>query len=106
MRKLIPTTARGERGGDHFRDLDWRIETRVASRALLEQETPFVTIKLHLDTEPINENKEKLNAKGDDKSTQRQVALQVDPGHLRGMIQSLEEAILGSKSRSSVRRGQ
>lgn len=88
----------------HFRDLEWRLETRVASRCLHEQMTPLVTVKLHLDTETINENKDKLLTKeaasvpSSGSGTQRQVVMQIDPGSLRGIIESLDEAILESKS--------
>lgn len=92
----------------HFRDLEWRLETRVASRALLQQMTPQITVKLHLDHETVNENKEKLLEEGrerelsssnnDHPSTQRQIVMQVDPGCLRTIIQTLDEALLEDKT--------
>lgn len=81
----------------HFRDLEWMLEMRVASRALHHQMTPIITVKLHLDSETINENKDKLNAV-EDRPTQRQVVMQIDPSSVRGIIQSLDEAIQESKS--------
>lgn len=88
----------------HFRDMEWRLETCVASRSLHAQMTPKVTVKLHLDSETININKDKLPTKREQPATAtvppttRQVVMQLDPGSLRGIIQSLDEAILESKS--------
>lgn len=40
-----------------FRDLEWRLEARISSRSLRTQAIPFISIKLYLDTEAINEYK-------------------------------------------------
>lgn len=79
-----------------FRDLEWRLETIISSRALLKQFTPQVSMKLHLDRETHNDHKDKL-AK-DTASTQQQVVMKLDPGSLRGIIERLDEALLESKS--------
>lgn len=83
----------------HFRDLEWRLEARISSRALLYQATPILTVKLHLDQEILTENREKLNDIPElSKSTQRQVLMHMDPSSLSHAIESLENALLASKT--------
>lgn len=89
-----------------FRELDWRLEARIASRSLLSQSIPIITIKLHLDTETINENKHtvygrELAAAGLDKSTslkKKEVIIQTDPNNLLYIIDVLEKALEESKT--------
>uniref|UniRef100_A0A1Q3FXB3 COMM domain-containing protein n=1 Tax=Culex tarsalis TaxID=7177 RepID=A0A1Q3FXB3_CULTA len=84
----------------HFRDLEWRLEAKVASRALHRQATPVIAMKLHLDSEVVNEHKEKLDqesttARGE---TRKEVLLQTDPTSLVHLIQVLEQALIDSKT--------
>ncbi|EDS31661.1 COMM domain-containing protein 2 [Culex quinquefasciatus] len=84
----------------HFRDLEWRLEAKVASRALHRQATPVIAMKLHLDSEVVNEHKEKLDqestvAAGE---TRKEVLLQTDPTSLVHLIQVLEQALIDSKT--------
>ncbi|XP_055610041.1 COMM domain-containing protein 2 [Uranotaenia lowii] len=98
-------------GGElHFRDLEWRLEAKVASRSLHNQATPVIAMKLHLDSEVVNEHKEKLvgqerplEGKNDENqasvsSTRKEVLLQTDPTSLVHLIQVLEQALIDSKT--------
>lgn len=83
-----------------FRDLEWRLEGRVASRSLLQQSVPLITIKFHLDTETVNENKCPLVARIDqsnDGNTQRsrkkEIIFQTDPNNLLYIINVLEKTL-------------
>lgn len=87
-----------------FRDLDWRLEGRVASRSLHSQAIPFITIKLHLDCDGVSENKTPTNpldgCNKDDGSViacntprRRQVILQTDPNNLLHIISVLERTL-------------
>lgn len=91
-----------------FRELDWRLEARIASRSLHKQAIPIITIKLHLDTEIINENKETIygsefssssyaNAKIA-KRRKKEVIVQTDPNNLLYIIDVLEKALEESKT--------
>uniref|UniRef100_U5EZV3 COMM domain-containing protein n=1 Tax=Corethrella appendiculata TaxID=1370023 RepID=U5EZV3_9DIPT len=89
-----------------FRDLEWRLEARIASRSLQSQATPIIKMKIHLDTEIVNEHKDTLthnedaNRTDDDKlpKTKKEILLQTDPTNLSHMIQVLEQALLDSKT--------
>lgn len=97
-----------------FRDLEWRLEARIASRSLLNQSIPFITIKIYLDTETINENKERLagGAENADKTLdeneksrlakverqRKQVLFQTDPNNLIYLIDVLEKALEEAKT--------
>lgn len=88
-----------------FRDLDWRLEGRVASRCLLNQSIPFITIKFHLDCENVNEKKFPLenaletttnttkNGIDAKQSRRRQVIFQTDPNNLLYIINVLEKTL-------------
>lgn len=89
----------------HFRDLEWRLEAKVASRAMHKQATPVIAMKLHLDSEVVNEHKEKLQRNGDapeeefsEPNTRKEVLLQTDPTSLIHLIQVLEQALIDSKT--------
>lgn len=89
----------------HFRDLEWRLEAKVASRSMHKQATPVIAMKLHLDSEVVNEHKEKLLQNGDapkeeciEPSTRREMLLQTDPTSLIHLIQVLEQALIDSKT--------
>lgn len=91
-----------------FRELDWRLEARIASRSLHKQAVPIITIKLHLDTEIINENKETIygsefssSSIANDKIAKRrkkEVIVQTDPNNLLYIIDVLEKALEESKT--------
>ncbi|KAL1398544.1 hypothetical protein pipiens_008880 [Culex pipiens pipiens] len=84
----------------HFRDLEWRLEAKVASRALHRQATPVIAMKLHLDSEVVNEHKEKLDQESTVGAgeTRKEVLLQTDPTSLVHLIQVLEQALIDSKT--------
>lgn len=91
----------------HFRDLEWRLEAKVASRSMHKQATPIIAMKLHLDSEVVNEHKEKLQRTGDAgdeaesikaTTTRKEVLLQTDPTSLIHLIQVLEQALIDSKT--------
>lgn len=92
-----------------FRELDWRLEARIASRSLLSQAIPIITIKLHLDTETTNENKqtiygieEKLAVPNEPsvqhRGNRKEVIVQTDPNNLLYIIDVLEMALEESKT--------
>ncbi|XP_063224041.1 COMM domain-containing protein 2-like isoform X2 [Bacillus rossius redtenbacheri] len=68
----------------HYRDLEWRLDVQLGSRALRQQVTPLVTMKLSLDSG-------------------RQVCLQTDPVNLAHAAEVLEGALLESRSQHSRR---
>lgn len=84
-----------------FRDLDWRLEGRVASRSLHTQSIPFITIKLHLECDSISEYKAPALAivdKTDENviacpQRQRKVVFQTDPNNLLHIINILEKTL-------------
>lgn len=86
-----------------FRDLEWRLEGRVASRCLLNQTIPFITIKFHLDSEKVNENKvpigimERSGSSKSDGNTQhsrkKEIIFQTDPNNLLYIINVLEKTL-------------
>ncbi|KAK5645948.1 hypothetical protein RI129_004412 [Pyrocoelia pectoralis] len=78
----------------HYHDLNWRFEVLVASRSLLHQVTPIITMDLVL-TEPPNSIEQE--------STQKHLLLQTDPSNLLHMTEMLEKALIESRSRHSRR---
>jgi COMM domain containing 2 len=103
-KSLVETVLHSTDASDlHFRDLEWRLEARIASRCLLQQAVPTITMKFHLDREQINEHKSTI--KGTDElggevevSSKREVLLQTDPNNLVHMISVLEQALLEAKT--------
>lgn len=86
---------KGKQGGGsdlRYRNLDWRLEARVASRSLHSQAVPIITMKMHLDDEMTNEKRDVLNTR------ETQVVMQTDPNSLVHIIATLEEALLESKA--------
>lgn len=88
---------------NRFRDLEWRLECRHSSRSLLNQSIPFITIKFHLDSEKVNENKDPLcksqlvskvdNNDGSRRSRKKEVIFQTDPNNLIYIINVLEKTL-------------
>uniref|UniRef100_A0A2M4AX85 Putative comm domain-containing protein 2 n=2 Tax=Anopheles triannulatus TaxID=58253 RepID=A0A2M4AX85_9DIPT len=94
----------------YFRDLEWRIEGRIASRSRPTQATPVIKMKFHLDTECVSEYREKLASASLQDSeehtnghnppvTRRQVLAETDPAMLQYMIQVLEKALIEARTR-------
>ncbi|XP_006000955.1 COMM domain-containing protein 2 [Latimeria chalumnae] len=71
----------------HYHNLEWRLDVKLASRALRQQVKPVVTMKLHLEQD------------GDQNSK----ILQTDPATLIHLIQQLEKA-LGEMKTNHCRR--
>uniref|UniRef100_A0A1A9X5R8 COMM domain-containing protein n=1 Tax=Glossina brevipalpis TaxID=37001 RepID=A0A1A9X5R8_9MUSC len=89
-------------------NLEWRLEVRLASRALMKQSEIFITMKLYLHTEPKNENRDLLDETPeqnaiviheDEKRNRKDVLVQIDMNSLKYMIQTLEEALMESRTR-------
>ncbi|XP_075145390.1 COMM domain-containing protein 2 [Haematobia irritans] len=88
-------------------NVEWRLEVRLASRALMKQSQIFVTMKLYLHTEPKNENRDLLDdtpgkpadIHDDERRNRKDLLVQTDISSLKHMIQSLEEALMESRSR-------
>uniref|UniRef100_A0A182TUS3 COMM domain-containing protein n=1 Tax=Anopheles melas TaxID=34690 RepID=A0A182TUS3_9DIPT len=93
----------------YFRDLEWRIEGRIASRTIRSQATPVIRMKFHLDTECVSEYRDKLHPGPMDHGpeaeatrqppTRREVLAETDPAMLQHMIQVLEQALLEARTR-------
>lgn len=89
-----------------FRELDWRLEARIASRSLLSQAIPIITIKLHLDPEITNEYKHTIYENDGGTATEppakrhnkKEIILQTDPNNLVYIIDVLEKALDESKT--------
>ncbi|CAG9768553.1 unnamed protein product [Ceutorhynchus assimilis] len=71
--------------GPHYHDLQWRFEVQLASRSMLQQVTPLITMDLALKT-------------GSEISHQ---ILQTDPTNLLHLANELEHALNQSRSRHS-----
>lgn len=74
----------------YYYNLKWRFEVQVASRCLLHQVKPLITMDLCLETG--SENKHLENSK-------QNLILQTDPTNLVHMTQVLEQALNESRSR-------
>lgn len=92
-----------------FRDLEWRLEGRVASRSLIHQAIPFISIKFHLDSEKVNENRSPLsiiaqskaskkNTDSEQHSRKKEVLFQTDPNNLIYIINVLERTLQEAKA--------
>lgn len=75
----------------HYHDLQWRFEVQLASRSLLHQVTPLLTMDLTLKTH----NQESLVPELTHK------LLQTDPTNLIHLTNELEKALVESRSRHS-----
>uniref|UniRef100_A0A1L8DCQ6 COMM domain-containing protein n=1 Tax=Nyssomyia neivai TaxID=330878 RepID=A0A1L8DCQ6_9DIPT len=80
-----------------FRDLEWRLEARVASRSNLSQATPQITMKFHLDRETINEHKDRIHDVAITPN-RKQIVVSTDPCNLTHIIGTLENALQQSKT--------
>ncbi|KAF5287980.1 hypothetical protein FQR65_LT12157 [Abscondita terminalis] len=78
----------------HYHDLNWRFEIQVASRSLLHQVTPLITMDLVL-TEPTGT----IEAQ----ASKKHLLLQTDPCNLVHITEMLENALIESRSRHSRR---
>lgn len=87
-----------------FRDLEWRLEGRNASRSLINQSIPFITIKFHLDSEKVSENRSPLCAiepqpsDGQLQSRKKEIIFQTDPNNLLYIINVLEKTLQEARS--------
>lgn len=90
-----------------FRDLDWRLEGRIATRSLHHQATPFISVKLHLDCDSVSENKTSTSGVAVSKTDSdcdtnhrrsRQVIFQTDPNNLLHIIGVLEKTLHESRA--------
>ncbi|XP_059620678.1 COMM domain-containing protein 2 isoform X2 [Phlebotomus argentipes] len=98
-KQYVRSLLRSRRSQEYrFRDLEWRLEARVASRSDLSQATPLITMKFHLDHETIDEHKENLLENPTESSSRKQVVMSTDPCNLTHMISTLESALQQSKT--------
>lgn len=91
-------------------NMEWRLEVKLASRAVMKQTEVLVTMKLYLHTEPKNENRDLLDYDNashtispkiheDEKRNRRDLVVQTDLNSLTYMIHTLEHALTESRSR-------
>ncbi|KAM7362818.1 COMM domain-containing protein 2 [Cochliomyia hominivorax] len=89
-------------------NIEWRLEVKLASRAVMKQSQIYVTMKLYLHTEPKNENRDlleecagesNLEIHEDEKRNRKDLLVQTDLNSLTYMIHSLEEALMESRTR-------
>lgn len=92
----------------HLVDIDWRLEILVASRALIRQNRVLVTMKLYLHTESKTKNRYLLHEASNvdqesvckkDNRNRKNIVVQTDLSTLTHMIQTLEEALMESRTR-------
>ncbi|CAO1411823.1 unnamed protein product [Diamesa tonsa] len=84
-----------------FRDLQWRLDAKVATRSLDNQAEPKIKMKLILDTESSLENRDKLSGTKNSENqiiTKKEVLMETDLLNLSHIIEQLEEALMESKS--------
>ncbi|KAJ1528584.1 hypothetical protein ONE63_006986 [Megalurothrips usitatus] len=77
----------------HYQDLEWRFDIQVASRALLRQTVPVLTMKLTFQEKPCT----------GENSNRSSLLLQTDPNNLKHMIKKLDDALLEASSQHSRR---
>jgi len=82
QQELVQVLARQSVDLPQFKDLEWRLEAKLGSRALLEQMTPQVTMRLSLD-----------NSKGTE-----HLMIQADPACFASITESLETALREASS--------
>lgn len=68
-----------------YHDMEWRFEVQIASRSLLKQVTPLITLDLSIRDSDKDDNVE-------------HVLLQTDPVNLLHIVQELEEALQEGRS--------
>lgn len=91
-----------------YRDLEWRIESRIASRSLLSQAVPIIKIKLYVDDEQFDPNKDCIGSSSSSHhspvvvrrsaSRSKEILFQTDPTNLLHIIAVLEQALEESKT--------
>ncbi|CAO1405858.1 unnamed protein product [Diamesa serratosioi] len=83
-----------------FRDLQWRLDAKVATRSLDNQAEPKIKMKLILDSESSLENRDKLSgtANSENQVTKKEVLMETDLLNLSHIIVQMEEALMESKS--------
>lgn len=75
----------------HYHDLEWRFDVQVASRSLIRQTIPILSIKLTVVEKPQQGTE----------ATFKSLLLQTDPNNLKHLIQKLDEALSEASSQHS-----
>ncbi|XP_034238373.1 COMM domain-containing protein 2-like [Thrips palmi] len=77
----------------HYHNLEWRFDVQIASKALVKETIPTLTMKLGLEERPQLE----------DNPVRESLLLQTDPNNLKHIIQKLDEALVEASSQHSRR---
>lgn len=82
-----------------FRDLEWRLEARIASRSLHSiPPEPKILMKIHTDRENALQFREMIDGSCKNNSTRQEIVLEVDANNLVHIIEKLELIMLESKT--------
>ena len=85
--KILAQLDRDSSGIPHYSNLEWRLETQIASRMLRDQLEPRLILRFELD--------QTGNKVGGEKKF---VTLQCDPSNLINLHQSMEDALAQARS--------